>query len=154
MATAPTRLLVPTDYSACSRRALEMALALAERFGASIDLLHVWRTPHDLPPNLRVVGADDREHALSELLEQQAQSEMVEFVRAVAPETSTTVHRRFEAGEPSRVILDVAQEGYGLLVIGTHGRTGLQRFLMGSVTEKVVRLAPCPVLTVRGGDPA
>ena len=150
MADAPSRILVPTDYSDCSRRAFEAALVVAARFGASVDLLNVWRAPHDLPASMKVVGADGRSLLLSDLLEQQAQTEMAEFVRATGPETSVSVRRRFESGEPARVIVDTATEGYSMIVIGTHGRTGFQRFLMGSVAERVVRLAACPVLTVRG----
>ena len=61
------------------------------------------------------------------------------------------LEHRLEEGDPATMILNVAQEtGAGLIVMGTHGRTGLERLLMGSVAEQVMRKAPCPVLTMRG----
>jgi nucleotide-binding universal stress UspA family protein len=78
-----------------------------------------------------------------------------ELNRLRAPDARVRVEHRLEEGDTATQILRVAQEtGCDMIVLGTHGRTGLGRLLMGSVAEQVLRMAPCPVLTVRAPFPA
>jgi universal stress protein A len=143
-----SRILTPVDYSPCSRAALEHALFFATRFGAKIDVLHVW----DVPPSVRadtLVVSDGAEQSMQNVLSRGANKEMTQFLADLSAENRARVAIRVEHGDPVPTILEVARDGYDLVVMGTHGRTGLSHLLMGSVAEKVVRQAPCPVLTVR-----
>lgn len=140
------KILVPIDFSSCSRGALEHALALANRyFGAQVDVLHVWETPRYVETHPTAAGLDgqgDPAHV-------KAIAEMEELL-SHAQAGSTPVGRLHEPGEPVPRILEVAARGgYDLIIMGTHGRTGMAHDYLGSVAEKVVRRAPCPVLTYR-----
>jgi universal stress protein A len=142
-----TRILVPTDFGATSDAALEYATTVAKRFGASLHLLHVVDHPFiggafgsevhiTSVPAMRVHLVEEAANRLARLLPQ--------FGR-VAARTEVRV------GKPADIIREVAEEhGADLIVMGTHGRTGVAHLLLGSVAEKIVREAPCPVLTVRG----
>jgi universal stress protein A len=145
------KILVPVDYSDCSRVAMEYALFLAERFDAEIEVLHVAEIP--LGDEHTVVKPDTgEEQLLSELIMQQAVKEATEFlapfVRATIP-----IEKSLLKGRPGKVIVEAAADrGADLLVMGTHGRSGFDRLIMGSVTERVLRSAPCPVVVVRHPD--
>ena len=132
------RILVPIDFSAPSEAALAHARTLAERFDSALHLLHVGENLF-----LRAVAGDP--HSLQEAAIRQLQDQLTEADRrrgAVA-----VVER---SDEPASEILRYAEAaGIQLIVVGTHGRTGLARLVLGSVAEAVVRAAPCPVLTVR-----
>ena len=132
-------ILHPTDFSERSRNALPLACALARDYGARLVFLHV-----ALPPTL-VYG----EGALPldpEILFREAKERLD---RLEVPQANVRAERRFEEGDPVTEILRVAREiNADLIVLGTHGRTGLARLLMGSVAEQIVRKAACPVLTV------
>jgi universal stress protein A len=141
------RILVPTDFSTHSRNALRYAAAFADRFGAELHLLHVVQdlalfvpdtvavSPVAAPPLDRLTAAV-REALLREVRESGLEG------RAVCLEV--------REGTPFEEIVRYAREkAVDLIVLGTHGRTGLAHVLLGSVSEKVVRKAPCPVLTVR-----
>jgi len=118
-------ILVPLDGSPPSIAALAAAVDLAADTGASIDVLTV-----------RAQDADEPE----------AQAAFAE----ASARLGDRVSRRIEAGDPIATILETAEAGkYDLLVMGTHGRVGRLRMLLGSVAEAVVRTASCPVLTVR-----
>jgi nucleotide-binding universal stress UspA family protein len=136
------RILMPTDFSETSDAALEYAVVLARAFSSSVHLLHVvrdisepgggWHPPLSL---LEEQKAGARE-TLSKLVERQP--------REVQVQTSLRV------GSPFVEIVRCAKElEADLIVMGTHGRGPVAHMLMGSVAEKVVRKAPCPVLTVR-----
>jgi nucleotide-binding universal stress UspA family protein len=133
-----TRILVPTDFSPQSDAALEYARTLATTFGATLHVFHVL-------PNLfmRAVVSDPRDleaAALHQLADRLASGNHAGFEARVAVERSD---------DPGDEIVTYAQtNGIDLIVIGTHGRTGVAHALMGSVAEKVMRTAPCPVLTV------
>ncbi len=148
MAQTVRRILVPIDFSEHSRHALEHALALAEPLGASVDLLHVWVPPRHVAPDtlLLVPGAADASlettgltHAGREL------HAWLERYRA----SPVPLQAHIERGHAADTIAHVAERGYDLIVMGTHGRTGLARVMLGSVAQKVATLAPCPVMTVR-----
>ncbi len=147
------RILLPTDFSDCSEAAARSARRLAERFGSRILLLHVLDERTAADPMFR--GEIPLE-AIRTRMEQFAQDSMEAFlVRLFSGfENFDTA---LVAGIPYREILRAAREfPADLVVIGTHGRTGVEHVLFGSTAEKVVRLAPCPVLTVRqaGSVPA
>jgi nucleotide-binding universal stress UspA family protein len=79
-----------------------------------------------------------------------AQTELDEFLRRQPEDLRQRIHGRLEVGVPYETIVNLARKGdYDLIVMGTHGREGAKRVLMGSVAERVVRVVPCPVMTVR-----
>jgi len=142
------RILVPTDFSDNSRLALEYAAALGERFESELHLLHVL---HDVlssvapEPGLVLASAGDYVRELRE----SAEGAMQKLVES-KPLAGKKVVRRVREGQPFVEIIRYARDqSIDLIVIGTHGRTGLAHVLMGSVAERVVRKAGCPVLTVR-----
>lgn len=139
------RVLVPTDFSICSDAALKYARALCEAFDANLHLLHVIQDPYTQPWAAEAFPAP-----LAEMLEQwqqQARERLASLLSAGerAGATIATV-----VGSPFYEIVRYATEQQvDLIVIGTHGRGAFSHMLLGSVAEKVVRKAPCPVLTVR-----
>lgn len=139
------KVLVPTDFSDCSEAALEYGKRMAEAFGASLHLLHVVQDPYTQPWAAEAFPAP-----LGDLLvewEGQARKRM-ESSLAEAERGNVTIATQI--GSPFLEIVRYAQEQQiDLIVIGTHGRGPLGHMLLGSVAEKVVRKAPCPVLTVR-----
>jgi len=143
-------ILVPSDFSEPSRAALEYAAELSRAFGASLDVLHVWEAPTFIPPaSLLEAGVADL--SLVEVFRKNAEDALAKFVDD-ARKREIVVRASFaELGPPARVITEFARKReYDLIVIGTHGRTGLSHALIGSVAERVVRHASCPVLAVRG----
>jgi universal stress protein A len=146
MARRITRIVVPTDFSGPSDAALEYARTLAERFGASLHLLHVLEDPDTggvsesfivTSPTWRTTLLDDARSRLS---------------HRIKARESALVHTTGEVivGNAAETIVDyAATRNADLIVMGTHGRTGLAHVLFGSVAETVVRTATCPVLTVR-----
>ena len=143
------RILVPVDYSACSRAALDHAAVLAKSFGASIDLLYVWEAPAFVAPEA-MVGAAGTTQTLAQLASDQAEVAMREFAERARADGIEIQATRVEQGDPARTIVEIAEkEGYDLIAMGTHGRSGFAHLLLGSVAEKVVRRATRPVLTVR-----
>ena len=146
-------ILVPTDLSPCSTRALASAQDFALAFGASIDLLYVWSAPALVAPESVITGVGINEQPLLEWIRHSATEQLTQF-EANARQSGIAVRNSMcEAGDPATRIVERAASGkYDLLVLGTHGRTGISHVIMGSVAEKVVRRAPCPVLTVRVMD--
>lgn len=136
------RILVPIDFSLTSRRALDFAVPLADQFKARITLLHVIE-PVMYPQEIGPV-------AVSEVhLVQGALKELTNLARELVP--AARLHRVLtRTGLPYREIADAAKDlDIDLIVATTHGHTGLKRVLLGSTAERIVRHAPCPVLTVR-----
>jgi nucleotide-binding universal stress UspA family protein len=145
-----TRILVPTDFSAQSDAALATAKDLATRFGASLHLIHVLEDPYAvatysadalgyLPPGIRELWQHEAEKHFDDLV--------TPAERAQFPVTTTVLF----SGSAAREIVEHAQaNAIDLIVMGTHGRGGFAHLLLGSVAERVVRTATCPVLTVRG----
>lgn len=141
------RILVPTDFSKYSDNALTYATAFAEKFAAELYLLHVVQdlgvflpdmvtgTPPLAPPVDQLTAA--ARTALDKLVKDK---QLARF----------QVHLEVREGPPFYEIIRLAKEAdIDLIVMGTHGRGGLRHVLMGSVCEKIVRKAPCPVLSVR-----
>jgi nucleotide-binding universal stress UspA family protein len=142
-------ILHPTDFSDYSDNAFRLACSLARDYGARLIVLHVLERPVLIYTG--VMTAPPPPPPSPE--ERQAVQEQLHRIKPQDP--AIRVEHLLEEGDPATAILQVAQERQGdLIVIGTHGRTGLGRLLMGSVAEKVVRKAPCPVLTVKTPQPS
>ncbi|MCA9553117.1 MAG: universal stress protein [Myxococcales bacterium] len=134
----PRRILVPVDFSRCARTALALAGQLAAACGAELDLVHV----------IRHVSSMDGPRGAPFLAEARRQAE--EEIAAFLAEIPEHEHVRVEVGDPGHEVVRAADEGgYDLVVMGTHGRSGVERLVLGSVAERVARHAPCPVLTLR-----
>jgi len=144
---APRLILVPTDFSAPSAQALRHGAALAARFSAHLLVIHAdpFLQPVDYTISTAGLFAVPREE-LVESMRRQLQA----FTEAnVTPAVPYDV--RVLIGTPiDSIVAQVAETGADLIVMGTHGRTGLRRLLVGSVTEAVMRLAPVPVIVVHG----
>ena len=141
------RICCPIDFSDASRAAMEVAADLARRFGAELVLLHAYPIPGYTFPDGSVVASPRMMQELAD----QAQRHLDEW-RGEAERLSGNprVVAEKAIGEPAAEIVSFARgRGVDLLVLGTHGRTGLEHALMGSIAERVVRRAHCPVLTVR-----
>ncbi|MFC7154361.1 universal stress protein [Halomarina halobia] len=135
------RILFPTDGSEGADDALDYALSLAELSDATVHVLYVADTNRD---SLTVLGGE-----VVDALEEEGERVVGETVETVRARGVSAVGEVVQ-GEPHPSILDYADdEGVDLIVMATHGRRGLDRYLLGSVTEKVVRTASVPVLTVR-----
>ncbi len=141
-----TKILCPTDFSEGSLAAISQASELAVQTQAAIYLLNVIPIPPALPtdPNF-VLKVPEYERTLHAEAEKQLQ-ELAEPLQVKGRRTRTFIGHGDAANEIVRI---AEQEQVDLIVIATFGRTGWRRFAFGSVTEKVVRLAPCAVLTVR-----
>jgi nucleotide-binding universal stress UspA family protein len=139
-------ILVPIDFSAYADQALAYAMALAQALQARLTLLHVihltpW-TMGDMVTTFPGIFLEDVETEAQQLL----QASLGRLRDAGLQGETVIVH-----GVPLQTIIDTATEkDVDLIIMGTHGRTGLTHVLMGSVAENVVRLAPCPVLVTRG----
>ena len=147
------KILVPTDFSACADEAIEYALDLARVLGAGVELCHCgpvpdYHVPALVSPAMRTAATDlvaqleqmvlAARHELDDLIARKQQT------AGGVPLSGVTVD-----GVPDEGIVRQAGEGGAdLIVMGSHGRRGLSRVILGSVTERVVRHAPCPVLVV------
>jgi len=141
------RVLVPTDFSEFSRLAVTYACAMAERFGAQLHVLHVVPDPAMLVPEAAVFSVESMQ-AQSDRLVTDAQKLLRQIPEG--SQGSQPVIRDVRVGAAFLEIIDYAKsQDIDLIVIGTHGRSGLSHILMGSVAERVVRAAPCPVLSVK-----
>ncbi len=135
------RILVPTDFSGTSDVALEYARALAARFDATLHLLHVLDDPF-VAEGLAAEAYITEAPSIRTSLLEDARTRLSHRVQGCA--TTEAVF-----GRGATTIVDYAERcGIDLIVMGTHGRTGLAHLLIGSVAERVVRTARCPVLTV------
>jgi nucleotide-binding universal stress UspA family protein len=137
-------ILVPTDFGASSERALEVAVDLANKYGSTMVLFHVYEVPALVYDGM-TVSPVDLLTPIREAAERQF-DEALTRLRMRVPRAKGFL----TLGAPWQEILRVvADEGVDLIVMGTHGRRGIHHALMGSVAEKVVRMSPVPVLTVR-----
>ncbi|GIW56698.1 MAG: universal stress protein [Nitrospiraceae bacterium] len=142
------KVLVPVDFSKDSLRAAEYARNFAAPFAAQLLLLHViepiyYASPADMyaaSPNLALLIEEQRKAAEAQL----------ERLAKKLSQGGTKVRTLIKSGSPAPVIADTAKRAKAdMIIMATHGRTGLAHVLLGSVAERVVRLAPCPVLVVR-----
>lgn len=145
-----SRILVPVDFSQNSGDALRYAVFLAERFDASIDVLHVWVPPPHVRPELLTPLLSSEERKGETQARLHTQEEMQGFLLSLGLDEHPRIRPRYDTGKPAETIVsNTAERAYDLIVMGTHGRTGLSRVMLGSVAEYVVRHATCPVLTIR-----
>jgi nucleotide-binding universal stress UspA family protein len=132
------KILVPVDFSECSKKALQYAVPFARQFGAELTLLYVMQH-YPLVSEMGPVDVESNEDAERDLEALRQTIDRDVRSRAVV-----------RAGEPHLEITETAKSlGIDLILLSTHGRTGLNHVLMGSTAEKVVRRAGCPVLIVR-----
>ena len=128
------KILYPTDFSSYSNQAYFHAVALAENHGASLTILFVFT------PELSLAGGEENDRRYWQ--------NQLEQIRPVDP--TIPVHHVLLEGDPATEIVHYGRDaGIDLIVMGTHGRSGLERLLMGSVAEKVMREAQCSVLVVK-----
>jgi nucleotide-binding universal stress UspA family protein len=138
------RILVPHDFSETAQHALTYAMGLAHKFGAAITLVHAYDTPSYGYPDAYVVGYEASRHI--ETIAARALEDVAVRTREHGLDVQTVLWR----GAPWVEIAALADQiRADLIVMGTHGRRGIAHALLGSVAEKVVRIAPCPVMTVR-----
>jgi nucleotide-binding universal stress UspA family protein len=138
------QILAPTDFSECSAQAVACAYEFAQTFGAELVLLHVIE---DLPPYIGFIPPEGAAMLLKDL-ERRACVELTEVLPG-AKAAEVKVSRRVVVGPPPDEIVRFAvAEQVDLIVIATHGRTGFSHLFMGSVAERVLRTAPCPVMTI------
>lgn len=131
-------ILCPTDFSPPAVAAFDLACELARDHRCRVTVLHV-----PLPPLTQDQLAESRRPGFRDDLR-------AELDRLRSPDPAVTVTHLILEGDPAGVIVDVAREhGCDLIVMGTHGRSGLGRLVLGSVAEHVIRHAPCPVLTTK-----
>jgi len=137
---ASKAILFPTDFSTASDAALSHAEALAKQAGATLLIVHVEEPP-------LAYGGGELYYGLPEPNSERIQK-MLEDIRPRDP--AVPFEHRLTIGDPAGEVVRIAgDEGCEMIVMGTHGRTGLTRLLMGSVAEQIVRRAPCPVLIYR-----
>lgn len=141
-------ILVPIDYSTCSMVVAEQAAGLASRLGARVSLLHVSEVPGGVK-NATVRDADGVERAAAEVLVRDAQKRLGPFLAAVRG-AGVSANGMVRLGPVVDTILAVTEEaGADLVILGTHGRVGLARMVLGSVAEAVARGVHVPVMLVR-----
>ncbi len=139
------KILVPTDFSPHSSEAIRHAADLCQHYEATLELIHVYNPIYYPLPDGYVLYSASQLSALLNTFDKQLARSKEEALAAGAHEVET----RLLQGVPAQEIVSVATDGaFDLIVMGTHGRTGFQHALVGSVAEKVVRTAPCAVLTV------
>lgn len=139
------KILVPVDFSTHSARAVEVAAELARRYEGSVDLVHVFDPmAYPLPDGYVMFTRPQLDEMFARFDAELAKYEQTALALG-APRVKTHVRQ----GPCAAEICNFAQEqSFDLIVMGTHGRRGLNRLLLGSVAERVLRMAPCPVLTM------
>jgi len=141
------RILFPTDFSEHAEYAWPFALQFAQEFGAEVHLLHVVAPPPRLTEAYSLQFDPEK---FAAVLTAEAHASLDRLVRAAAKDSTIGFRPEVRIGVDFHEIIDYARkQEIDLIVMATHGRTGLAHALVGSVAEKVVRKAPCPVLTVK-----
>lgn len=141
-------VLLPTDFSACADHALTHAVEVSDRFGAHLHLLHV---VNELDPDwYGITEAQERAVKLRDQIEDEAR----ERLRTLVPDAGdqnleTTVSLQLSFDVADSIQEYVGERDIDLVVMGTHGRKGLDRLMLGNIADKIVRHASCPVMTVR-----
>ncbi len=139
------RILVPLDFSDAADPILEWAIHLAEEHESSLVLLHVYH----LPVEFQQVEGAYLPADFWATVKQEAEQQLAAYAKR-ARAAGVEVEQHVREGYPATVIVEEAAElSADLIVIGTHGHTGLKHLILGSIAERVVHAAPCPVLTVR-----
>lgn len=133
------RIVFPTDFSTCSDAALEQAASMARDAKGTLLIVHVEEPPIAYGGGEMYYGLPEPDHAALE-----------KMLAQVVPKSTVSHEHQLLRGNPAEEIVRFAEDQKAdLIVMGTHGRTGMRRVLMGSVTESVVRRALCPVITYK-----
>ncbi len=141
-------LMVATDFSACSKEALEYAIHLARKTNGKLTLLHVFESPFFYPAEISLSGYPEVYQWLQDF--KQDELKRLNLLADQVRKEGLPVESILKEGIPSLEIVRTAKEiGADLIVLGTHGRKGLSHVVMGSVAERVSREASCPVFIVR-----
>ncbi len=145
------RILVPTDFSAGSYAALGYAVFLGQRLGAIVEVLAVYEVPAGIDPETRVMQPGSaKTDTLATILRSSTEEKLRKFLTDVPGSRGIEMQHRVECGNPAETIVRVAREdGADMISMGTKGIGAAAKNAMGSVLEKVIRDAPCPVLAVR-----
>ena len=140
------KILVPCDFADCSRQACDVGLELAQTFRVPLVLLHVFQFPPAIYTGMPALTVPEYDQLVEASARTALHDESARLQgKGVSLETS------FARGIAWEEIIETAKRlDVGLIVMGSHGRRGLTRAIMGSVAEKVVRLSPVPVLTIHG----
>jgi nucleotide-binding universal stress UspA family protein len=135
------KILFPTDFSPASEEAIRWATSLCRDTGATMLIVHVEEPPMAYGGGELYYGLED----------DTSREELRKNLASVIPTDATvSFEHMLLVGDPAKAIADIAESQHAdMIVLGTHGRTGITRFLMGSVAEAVVRKAKCPVLTIK-----
>ena len=141
------RLLLPVDFSDASLKATEYAVDLAKRFGATVQVLHVIEDPVVYLPMFESYPMPSREQ-----FETYAQDRLENWILPEDAEGCQLELHCVHGRPPTRIVEYASDCQVDLIVMGTHGRGAAAQMFLGSVAERVVRHAPCPVLTVHAGD--
>jgi universal stress protein A len=144
-----SKILVPHDFSDCAQHAVDVAADVARRYEADMTLVHVHQPMLLASAESYLLYESNKLPLLMEALEKQLEQARQQALALGVLQVDTKILQ----GPPVSEITRFAREGgYNLIVMGTHGRTGVAHALIGSVTERVVRSAACPVLTARLPD--
>ncbi|GEJ59079.1 universal stress protein [Anaeromyxobacter diazotrophicus] len=139
------KVLCPIDFSDPARAAMRAAVEVCRLTGGELTLFHAYELPGYTLPEGSVVASPKMLQDLSD----QAEVHLAEWKKLAEGMGAAKVRVEKGIGEPALSVVELAQErGFDLIVVGTHGRTGLRHALLGSVAERVVRRAGCPVLTI------
>jgi nucleotide-binding universal stress UspA family protein len=139
------KLLCPIDFSEPARAAMTAAVELARHFDAELTLFHSYQLPGYTLPEGSVVASPKMLQDLAD----QAEAHLEEWRQIARQLGAPRVLTAKAIGDPALEVVELAREGaFDLIVLGTHGRTGIRHALLGSITERVVRHARCPVLTI------
>jgi nucleotide-binding universal stress UspA family protein len=141
------KILVSTDFSALSKGAFSYACELARTYHAQLTLLYVFQPSEKFFPEGYMSSTSDEE------LYHRDEQRLAEARKEIAGQTQAPLDAQIVSGSPHAEILKQARQGgYDLIVLASHGRSGLGHAILGSVAEKVLRQAPCPVLIVKPSE--
>lgn len=147
------RIIVPVDFSQCSRTALNYAISLADQLGAKLRVLHICEVPALVSPDLVVTIPDQPTQTIPEWVKNEAELGMDKFMAEVVKPEGLDVEVKLVTGDAPEMIAKEAElYKADLVVMGTHGRKGMAHLIMGSVAERTLRISPCPVLTIRSTE--
>jgi universal stress protein A len=139
------RILLPVDFSESSRKAMHYAISFARQFNAEVLLLHVIEAA--LPPPPQTVAFDSI--ALNASLREEAARHLSRWRKEIVSQASVKAVVRDGPNAYHEIVSAASENNVDLIILGTHGRTGVAHWFIGSTAERVVRHAPCPVLVVR-----
>jgi nucleotide-binding universal stress UspA family protein len=139
------KILVPIDFGPASNEALNAAIEMAKRDGAELELVHVWEIPTYSYATLEYAPTD-----ILGPIRDAAQAQLAETLARVKKDVPRTVGTLKQGAAWQEVLGVIESSKPDLVVMGTHGRKGVRRMLLGSVAEKIVRTCPVPVLTMHG----